>query len=175
MRRLQEYERFKQAALNLDLLPRLERDTWLASAEFNDRRVVRVLPEVTLREMLLAFKDVAIRSEMFAHHHIHREPLSVRARMSDILASLKANEFIEFSQLFLPEDGRMGVAVTFISILELLREGAAGGGAERTVCAHSCVRGGSAARGAAGDRQHCRRGIGSRRPAAGRHPGHCRR
>ncbi len=123
VRRLQEYERFKQAALNLDLLPRLERDTWLASAEFNDRRVVRVLPEVTLREMLLAFKDVAIRSEMFAHHHIHREPLSVRARMSDILASLKANEFIEFSQLFLPEEGRMGVAVTFISILELLREG----------------------------------------------------
>jgi segregation and condensation protein A len=123
VRRLQEYERFKQAALNLDAIPRLERDTWVVSAEFNDRRVVRVLPEVTLKEMLLAFKEVAIRSEMFAHHHIHREPLSVRARMSDILASLKANEFVEFSRLFLPEEGRMGVAVTFISILELLREG----------------------------------------------------
>jgi segregation and condensation protein A len=123
VRRLQEYERFKQAALDLDAIPRLERDTWVASAEFNDRRVVRVLPEVTLKELLLAFKDVATRSEMFAHHHIHREPLSVRARMSDILASLKANEFVEFSRLFLPEEGRMGVAVTFISILELLREG----------------------------------------------------
>jgi segregation and condensation protein A len=123
VRRLQEYERFKQAALNLDLMPRLERDTWVASADFNDRRVVRVLPDVTLKELLLAFKDVATRSEMFAHHHIQREPLSVRARMSDILASLKANEFIPFSRLFLPEEGRMGVAVTFISILELLREG----------------------------------------------------
>ncbi len=123
VRRLQEYERFKQAALNLDLIPRLERDTWVASADFNDRRVVRVLPDITLKELLLAFKDVATRSEMFAHHHIQREPLSVRARMSDILANLKGSEFIPFSRLFLPEEGRMGVAVTFISILELLREG----------------------------------------------------
>jgi segregation and condensation protein A len=85
--------------------------------------VVRVLPEITLKELLIAFKDVATRSEMFAHHHIHREPLSVRARMSDILASLKADEFVDFVRLFRPEEGRMGVAVTFIAILELLREG----------------------------------------------------
>jgi segregation and condensation protein A len=123
IRRLQEYERFKQAAQSMDMIPRLERDTWIASAEFNDRRVVRVLPEITLKELLIAFKDVATRSEMFAHHHIHREPLSMRARMSDILASLKANEFVEFVRLFQPEEGRMGVAVTFIAILELLREG----------------------------------------------------
>jgi segregation and condensation protein A len=123
VRRLQEYERFKQAALTLDAIPRLERDTWVASAEFNDRRVVRVLPEVTLKELLLAFKDVATRSEMFAHHHIHREPLSMRARMSDILATLRADEFVEFARLFQPEEGRMGVAVTFIAMLELLREG----------------------------------------------------
>jgi segregation and condensation protein A len=123
IRRLQEYERFKQAANSLDMIPRLERDTWIASADFNDRRVVRILPEITLKELLLAFKDVATRSEMFAHHHIHREPLSMRARMSDILASLKAHEFVEFVRLFRPEEGRMGVAVTFIAILELLREG----------------------------------------------------
>ncbi|MEO6184801.1 MAG: ScpA family protein [Steroidobacteraceae bacterium] len=123
VRRLQEYERFKQAALDLDAIPRLERDTWVASAEFNDRRVVRVLPDVTLRELLLAFKDVATRSEMFAHHHIHREPLSVRARMSDILATLRSSEFVDFVRLFQPGEGRMGVAVTFIAILELLREG----------------------------------------------------
>jgi segregation and condensation protein A len=123
IRRLQEYERFKQAAQSMDMIPRLERDTWIASAEFSDRRVVRVLPEITLKELLIAFKDVATRSEMFAHHHIHREPLSMRARMSDILASLKANEFVEFVRLFQPEEGRMGVAVSFIAILELLREG----------------------------------------------------
>jgi chromatin segregation and condensation protein Rec8/ScpA/Scc1 (kleisin family) len=123
VRRLQEYERFKQAAQRIDTLPRLERDHFQASAQFSDRRVVRALPEVTLKEMLLAFKDVAMRHEMFAHHHIQREPLSVRARMSDILSTLTPDSFVDFSRLFLFEEGRMGVTVTFIAILELVREG----------------------------------------------------
>jgi len=123
IRRLQEYERFKQAAMRVDELPRLERDTWIASAEVGERRTVRVLPEVTLKELLIAFRDVAVRAEMFAHHHIHREPLSVRARMSDVLASLQAGGFVEFASLFQPEEGRMGVAVTFVAVLELMREG----------------------------------------------------
>src|SRR6476646_1290165 len=69
VRRLQEYERFKRAAESIDTLPRLERDVWAASAELKDRKVVRLLPQVTLQEMLLAFKEVVLRSEMFAHHH----------------------------------------------------------------------------------------------------------
>jgi segregation and condensation protein A len=123
VRRLQEYERFKRAAENIDAIPRLERDVFQASAEFSDRRVVRVMPQVTLREMLLAFKDVATRAEMFAHHHVQRERLSVRARMTDILANITRESFVEFTQLFRPEEGRMGVAVTFIAVLELVREG----------------------------------------------------
>jgi segregation and condensation protein A len=123
VRRLQEYERFKRAALHLDELPRLQRDNWIAGAAFADRRVIRALPEITLKELLIAFKDVAIRADMFAHHHIQREPLSVRGRMSDILASLQSGMFVEFSQLFQASEGRMGVAVTFVALLELLREG----------------------------------------------------
>jgi segregation and condensation protein A len=123
VRRLQEYERFKRAAEGIDNVPRLERDHWVANAEFTDRSVARLLPEVTLKEMLLAFKDVALRSEMFAHHHVQRERLSVRARMSDILTTLDQERFVEFTSLFRPEEGRMGVAVTFIAILELVREG----------------------------------------------------
>jgi len=123
VRRLQEYERFKRAAENLDILPRLERDVWTAGAELRDRKVVRLVPQVTLQEMLLAFRDVVVRSEMFAHHHVQREPLSVRARMTDIVARLASASFVEFVQLFRPEEGRMGVAVTFIAILELVREG----------------------------------------------------
>ena len=123
VRRLQEYERFKRAAENIDTLPRLERDTWVASAELKDRKVVRLLPQVTLEEMLLAFKDVVVRSEMFAHHHIQRERLSVRARMGDILSSLEQSSFVEFIRLFRPEEGRMGITVTFVAILELVREG----------------------------------------------------
>ncbi len=123
VRRLQEYERFKQAAESIDALPRLERDVWPTSAELKERQVVRVLPQVTLQEMLLAFKDVVVRSEMFAHHHIQRERLSVRARMSDILTSLEQASFVEFTRLFRPVEGRMGVTVTFMAILELVREG----------------------------------------------------
>jgi segregation and condensation protein A len=123
VRRLQEYERFKRAATDVDVLPRLERDVFQASAELRDRPVARVLPQVTLREMLLAFRDVATRSQMFAHHHVQREPLSVRERMSSVLAALEQGEFVDFVRLFSPQEGRMGVTVTFVAILELLREG----------------------------------------------------
>jgi segregation and condensation protein A len=88
-----------------------------------DRKVVRLVPQVTLQEMLVAFRDVIARSEMFAHHHVQRERLSVRERMTDIVARLESTSFVEFAQLFRAAEGRMGVAVTFIAILELVREG----------------------------------------------------
>lgn len=123
VRRLQEYERFKRAAENIDHMPRLERDTWVATLEPNVRRSARSLPQVTLQEMIVAFRDVVARAEMFAHHHIQRERLSVRERMTDILSTLGATSFVEFAQLFKPEEGRMGITVTFVAILELVREG----------------------------------------------------
>ena len=123
VRRLQEYERFKQAALDIETLPRVDRDTFPASAELAERRVVRLLPDVTLQEMLVALRDVMQRADMFAHHHISRERLSVRQRMSDVLGALASQAFVEFTQLFRPQEGRMGVTVTFSAILELLREG----------------------------------------------------
>jgi segregation and condensation protein A len=123
VRRLQEYERFKQAAMDIETLPRVDRDTFPASAELSERRVVRLLPEVTLQEMLVALKDVMQRADMFAHHHISRERLSVRQRMSDVLGALRSQAFVEFTQLFRPQEGRMGITVTFSAILELLREG----------------------------------------------------
>jgi segregation and condensation protein A len=123
VRRLQEYERFKTAAESIDRIPRLDRDTWVAGAEMGERKSSRPLPQVAMQEMLLAFRDVVQRSEMFAHHHIRRERLSVRVRMSDILATLEKQSFMEFVHLFRPEEGRMGVTVTFVAILELVREG----------------------------------------------------
>jgi segregation and condensation protein A len=123
VRRLQEYERFKRAAQEIDGLPRLERDVWPTVVELKERRMTRALPQITLQELLVAFKDVVARAEMFAHHHIARERLSVGERMSDILAMLGSAGFLEFSRLFRPEEGRMGVTVTFVAILELMREG----------------------------------------------------
>src|SRR5688572_11536782 len=123
VRRLQEYERFKTAAESIDRIPRMDRDTWVGSADLTERKSSRPLPQVAMQEMILAFRDVVQRSEMFAHHHVQRERLSVRVRMSDILANLERASFVEFVNLFKPEEGRMGVTVTFVAILELVREG----------------------------------------------------
>jgi len=122
VRRLQEYERYKQAAEDIDRLPRLERDVYPAVAELTHRQVARILPEVALQEMLVAFKDVVQRATMFAHLHVGRETLSVRQRMSDVLALLEGVGLVEFIRLFNAEEGRLGVTVTFAAILELLRE-----------------------------------------------------
>ncbi len=121
VRRLQEYERYKKAAEDLSELPRLERDVFVANADAPERKVTVKLPDVTLKELLLAFHDVLKRAEMFSNLHLQREPLSVRQRMSEILSRVRANNFSEFADLFDAEEGRMGVAVTFIAILELLR------------------------------------------------------
>jgi segregation and condensation protein A len=122
VRRLQEYERYKKAAQDIADLPRLERDTHVVTADAPERKVVTKLPDITLKELLLAFHDVLKRAEMFSNLHLQREPLSVRQRMSEILTRINANQFSQFADLFDPEEGRMGVAVTFIAILELLRE-----------------------------------------------------
>jgi segregation and condensation protein A len=123
VRRLQEYERFKRAAEGIDRMPRMDRDTWTASADLVERKVTRIVPQVTLQEMLLAFQEVLSRSDMFAHFHVQREPLSVRQRMTDVLSALSTSAFVEFVRLFRAEEGRQGVTVTFVALLELLREG----------------------------------------------------
>lgn len=123
VRRLQEYERFKKAADDLDHLKRVDRDVLPAVVELVERKVIRLQPQVTLDEMLRAFRDVVQRSEHFRHHHIQREPLSQRQRMSEILERLANSEFVDFVSLFKPDEGRMGVTVTFIAILELMKEG----------------------------------------------------
>lgn len=122
VRRLQEYERYKKAAEDIADLPRLERDVFVANADAPERKVVTKLPDVTLKELLIAFHDVLKRAEMFSNLHMQREPLSVRQRMSEILSRIKTSNFTGFVDLFDAEEGRMGVAVTFIAILELLKE-----------------------------------------------------
>jgi len=122
VRRLQEYERYKKAAEDINELPRMERDHLQGRAEVTERKRDFKPPDVALQDLLLAFKNVLSRAEMFAHHHVQREQLSVRQRMSEILSGLAGEEFTEFKNLLDPQEGRIGVVVTFISLLELLRE-----------------------------------------------------
>ena len=122
IRRLQEYERFKKAAEDVEELPRVERDTWVGSAKAPDIKRARQEPDVDMRELLLSLGEVLRRADMFASHHIQREALSTRERMSQVLDSLAGQQFVPFVSLFNAEEGRLGVVVTFLAIMELIKE-----------------------------------------------------
>lgn len=122
IRRLQEYERFKKAAEDLDALPRMERDTFTANLDAPPRSGPRPQPAVSMQELLLALKDVMLRAEMFSHHHVQMEPLSVRERMSSVLSAVSTEKFTSFVVLFKPDEGKLGVVVTFLAVLELIKE-----------------------------------------------------
>jgi segregation and condensation protein A len=124
VRRLQEYERFKDAAMELDELPRVNRDLWIASADAPASDKVRPLPEVQLQEMLVELSRVLRRAENYTHHHIALEPLSTRERMSQILDRMNhaGSQFVPFMSLFTMEEGRAGVIVTFLAMMELIKE-----------------------------------------------------
>lgn len=122
IRRLQEYERFKRAAEDIDDLPRLGRDVHEASAEPPDRNLTRPDPDVSLKEIMLALSEVLRRADMFESHHVAKERLSTRERMAQVLDRLKGRQFIPFVSLFTVEEGRLGVVVTFLAVMELIKE-----------------------------------------------------
>ena len=121
IRRLQEYERFKQASEQLDRLPRMHRDTFGVSVIQTECAQQKSRPNVELKELLFAFHEAMQRAQMFASHLIQREHLSVRERMSRILGILKVEDFVEFQALFDAQEGRAGIVVTFLALLELLK------------------------------------------------------
>lgn len=123
IRRLQEYERIKEGAESLDILPRMLRENFPLGVVPPVIERETPQPDISLQELLLAFRDVAQRAKLAEHHNVNREILSVRARMTSLLSALRVGEFCEFSTLFDPEEGRLGVVVTFLAILELCKEG----------------------------------------------------
>ena len=121
VRRLQEYERFKTAGENLEKLPRIGRDLWPAQARAEEVNVAQALPIPHLRELLEAFREAMQRAELFTHHRVGREPLSVRERMTRILARVSAGTPATFIDLVDPAEGRAGVVVVFLAVLELVK------------------------------------------------------
>jgi segregation and condensation protein A len=122
IRRLQEYERFKQAAEDLDALPREGREVYLGGAEPPERESRRADPPVEMKELLLALAEVLRRADMFESHQVERERLSTRERMSQVLEKLKGGQFTPFVTLFTVNEGKLGVVVTFLAIMELVKE-----------------------------------------------------
>jgi len=123
VRRLQEYERFKKAAEDINMLTRVERDVFpVVNVGIIEKKVVKQETEIDLKELMFAFKDVLRRAEMFSSHHIQLEALSVRERMSIVLTKVDAEKFTDFTSLFDVKEGRMGVVVTLLAILELIKD-----------------------------------------------------
>jgi segregation and condensation protein A len=122
VRRLQEYERYKKAAEDIEIMPRMEREWYPVVVEFERISATKELPDLTLEALLDAFRDVLHRGEMFADHRIKREALSVRERMSRVLAQARSDVFTAFHDFFSFEEGRAGAVVTLMAILELIKE-----------------------------------------------------
>lgn len=122
VRRLQEYEQIKTVAEKLAVLPRTGEDMFVCSANPPQIEEEKPQPEIDFRELLLAFKDVLQRADIDAAHNIEREVLTVRERMSLILKQLEADKFVNFVEFFDYGEGRLGMVVTFLAILELTRE-----------------------------------------------------
>jgi len=121
VKRLQEYERFKQAASDLDELPRSDRENFSTSVDVIREDKVKPEPVIELRELLLAFQDVLKHIDMQKHHEIEREEISIRERMTFVLSKLEGDNFVEFQSLFTFKEGRLGVVVTLMAVLELLK------------------------------------------------------
>ncbi|MCK5697416.1 MAG: segregation/condensation protein A, partial [Gammaproteobacteria bacterium] len=123
IRRLQEYERYKKVAVKIDELPRMGRDTFLVSSDL-DYSSPEQQPDISMQELMYALKEVMLRASMFSQHNIERETLSVRERMTMVLERLNNDHeaFTRFTTLFSYEEGRGGVVVTFLAILELSKQ-----------------------------------------------------
>jgi segregation and condensation protein A len=121
VRRLQEYERFKKAAVDLDALPRLERDVFIVQSEVPPGHVRRLPPSVEMREVLLALRGVLARADLYTSHRIEKESLSLRERMAKVLERVRDGGFVAFAHLFELSEGRAGVVVTFLALLELIK------------------------------------------------------
>jgi segregation and condensation protein A len=122
IRRLQEYERYKKAAEDIDLLPRLERDIFLARAQEPQLERHTPDPVVELQEILAALAGALRRADMFEHHQIQRETLSTREKMAEILVRLSTERFVPLVSLLMREEGRLGVVVTFLAVMELIKD-----------------------------------------------------
>tara|TARA_R100000988_G_C4001264_1_gene169227 strand:- start:116 stop:988 length:873 start_codon:yes stop_codon:yes gene_type:complete len=122
IRRLQEYERYKKAAEDLDNLPRIERDIYLAGAKGPQLERTSPDPVVELHEILAALAGALRRADMFEHHQVQRETLSTREKMAEILVRLSSERFVPLVSLLMREEGRLGVVVTFLAVMELIKD-----------------------------------------------------
>lgn len=121
VRKLQEYEQIKVAAEQLSAIPRMGKELFRATAVLPEIKIEKLYQDIELSELLLAFKEVLKRADLQAAHNISRDVLSVRERMANILTKLTDDKFVNFVDFFVIAEGRLGVVVTFMAILEMVK------------------------------------------------------
>jgi segregation and condensation protein A len=123
IRRLREYEQIKVAAQELDSVPRMQRDIFIANADASENiEPIKYMPQVQMQDLVMAFQEAMHRASTFEHHQIEREVLSTRERMSIILKRLNTQTYLPLHKLLVAEEGKAGIVVSFIAILELVKE-----------------------------------------------------
>lgn len=122
IRRLQEYERYKEAAQNINELSSMDRNYYLATATLPVMERIKPDPDVDLQDLLMCLSRVLRRADMFEHHHIQFETLSTREKMSEILIRISEREFVPLVSLLVREEGRLGIVVTFLAVMELMKD-----------------------------------------------------
>jgi len=122
VRRLQEYERFKIAAKEINALPRIGQDTFKANTILPGIEPKKVYPKINLIEVLYMFHDMLRVKAFYPHHQIYLEPLSVREKMAHLLAELAKEKFTELKVLFKCEEKRQGIIIVLLALLELIKE-----------------------------------------------------
>jgi segregation and condensation protein A len=123
VRRLLEYQKYKQAALELERRPLLDRDVFIRlvptepEVEPEEERI-----EVNLFELLEAFRKVLERVKPETFHQVILEHLSVEDKIQEILTLLeRENRSMAFHRLFPEQASRRVVVITLLAILELVK------------------------------------------------------
>lgn len=122
MRRLEEYERIRSAALKLQAMPRIDRDFRVAEVE-RCVPVVALQPDVTPEMLASAWAAVAARLKLRDRHKVSRQELSVREHMTALLKRLQTEPFVTLEGLWNGTRDRETMTVWFLALLELAKEG----------------------------------------------------
>ena len=122
VRRLQEYEQYKYAAQMMDSLIRCDRDVFPVHVNADNLSLIKSQPDVQISLLVTAMASLLTERDRSVSHPVQRELLSVRSRMAAILERLQVEHYLDFKDLYLAEEGRMGLVVSLLAILELAKQ-----------------------------------------------------
>jgi segregation and condensation protein A len=121
VRRLLEYQRYKEAAAELEQRDLLTRDVFVRSSTPTEEAGPRGFREVSIFELLGALKRVIDRLPKDTVHEVALDKITVREKMTLLLETLRVHGSVFFESLFAEAKSRVEVVATFLAMLELVK------------------------------------------------------